>query len=122
MDSLIPTGTWIILFLFGGVLLFVKIVEWMDRRKEKVEGFRFEYLCSGLVRATEGEWALIYHQDGLQVCFLGSSEGNKMKSVSLESAYGDTEAMCLYENSRDLIHARVRNELQTGRKGIGIDE
>jgi hypothetical protein len=108
MKYILPT----MIGIFGLFYLLIKYSEWKTAKDEKKKGYRIELVGPGMIRAGENEYAMIYHQEGMQVTFIGV-QNNESHPLDIGTAQGNEDEMAFYDTNKDLVLKRLKDEIKT---------
>lgn len=103
----------LVIFIF----FIIKFDDWKKGKREKMLGYKVEYIGENVLRGKEDEFAVVYCEKGKRRWFYGQD-----KNDELILDFSNLENIKVFSESDDknLILQRVNSELQNQKKAIKI--
>jgi hypothetical protein len=90
--------------LIGIIIIWIKIIVWLEKRREKKLGYSVEFISENVLRGAPKQFAAVYHEGQTSKCFYGERKGSKY-ILDLSFPYADKN------DPRILMQQRMISEL-----------
>ena len=102
----------ILLVIFISVPIFVRIIEWNEKVREKRLGYRVDFHSPNVLRDGPDDFAIVYYQDGKEIWFYGKIINNEyILNLDIPEGEGYKEEGPKGIN-RKVMKSRILNEIK----------